>query len=116
MQDILKIKLQDYIISNHPDLLIILQEERKVTSYLNEKVATVDSLLEQSLAESKPDYIIEELCMEALISELPPSKFNYLCSILEEEFETDYYRFKESGTLTYEVINLINVCTSAFEV
>ena len=53
--------------------------------------------------------------MNELTKDLRPSKFNYLTSILEEEFETDYNRLQESGILTYEVINLIEVCRPEFE-
>lgn len=115
MQDILMIKLHEYIVRNNPDLLVTLDNEGKVVSYLEEKVASITTLVKQLLAEGKPSYIIEELCMEELTSDLPPSKFNYLLSVLEEEFKADYYRLKESGILTYEVINLIEVCKPVFE-
>jgi hypothetical protein len=59
--------------------------------------------------------IIEERCMAELTRELRPSKFNLLTSILEEEFETDYYRFQENGILPYEVLNVIEVCKPVFE-
>ena len=53
--------------------------------------------------------------MDELTKVLCPSKFNYLISILEEEFAPTYYRLKESGLLTYELMNLIGSCTPVFE-
>jgi len=114
MQEVLIAKLHQYM-ANNPDLLITLQQESSVSDYLRGKVAAIDFLLTELLASGTPAYIIEERCMDELTKELRPSKFNYLISILEEEFEPDCRRLKESGLLTYEVINLIESCTPAFK-
>jgi hypothetical protein len=53
--------------------------------------------------------------MEALTKDLRPSRFNYITAILEEEFETVYQQLLQTGTLPYEVINLIDSCTPVFE-
>lgn len=115
MQELLITKLHGYITQNNPDLLLALQQEENVTRYLEEKVAGIENLFEQLQAANMPPYLIEERCMEALTQDLRPSKFNYLVTVIEEEFEPDYYRLKESGTLTYEVINMISACTPVFE-
>jgi hypothetical protein len=115
MQEVLIAKLRQYITENNPDLLITLPQEGSVSSYLRKKVGAIDLLMNELLAAGTPAYIIEERCMDELTKELRPSKFNYLISILEEEFEADYYRLKESGLLVYEVINLIEICTPIFD-
>ncbi len=115
MQDILINKLHNYIRGNNPDLLIALEESGDVTQNLTDKVNTVSDLSQQLQKEKKPDYIIEEICMEALTRDLRPSKYNYIISILEEEFETDYRLLHKSGTITYEVINMIAYCKPVFE-
>src|SRR5687767_1369705 len=115
MQDSFTSKLYQYIVQNNPDLIITLLQEGNITAYLNEKVASVAALSGRLHAEGKPAYIIEELCMEFLTKDLRPSKFNYLKALLEEEFEADYERFRQSGVLIYEVLNLITVCSSVFE-
>ncbi len=115
MQAVLIEKLHWYAIHNNLDLLISLQQEGKVNSYLQEKMATANDLLSQLQSANTPPYIIEEQCLEFLTKDLRPSKFNYLLAALEEDSETDYKRFKESGILTYEVINLIGACTPIFE-
>lgn len=114
MQEVLIAKLHQYIIDNNPDLLITLQQEERVSGYLKEKVAAIAPMLDELLAVNTPAYIIEEHCMDELTKDIRPSKFNYLISVLEEEFEPDYYRLKESGILTYEIINLIEVCRPVF--
>jgi hypothetical protein len=114
MQEVLIAKLHQYITDNNPDLLITLQQEGSVSSYLREKVAAIDLLVNELLASGTPAYIIEERCMDELTKELRPSKYNYLISILEEEFEADYYRLKESGLLTYEAINILESCLPVF--
>ncbi|SDW14012.1 hypothetical protein SAMN05444410_101327 [Hydrobacter penzbergensis] len=115
MQEVLIEKLHQYIAENNPDLLIALQEKGNVSGYLKEKIAEIDLLMNELLAINTPAYIIEERCMDELTKELRPSKFNYLISVLEEEFTSTYYRLKEGGLLTYEVINLIESCIPVFE-
>ena len=115
MQEILIGKLRSYLVANNPDLLIGLQADLSVTSYLEDKVSLVMPLAEQLISEGKPQYIIEELCMNALTEDLRPSMFNYISAILENEFLQTYNRFRELGVLTYEIINMIEACKPVFE-
>ncbi len=115
MQAILVEKLKSYIVHNNPDVMLRLQEDFSFTRYLEEKVQDVQPLLENLLAENKPQYIIEELCLNELTKDLRPSKFNYIRLLLEEEFDEYFFRLKEAGLLTYEIINLIGECEPVFE-
>ena len=115
MQEILIVKLYQYILDNNLDLLISLQEKNNVDSYLKEKVSSIDTLLNQLIADEVPAYIIEERCIDALTQDLRPSKYNYVISVLEEEFKSEYFRLKKNGTLNYEVINLIELCNPVFD-
>ena len=114
MQDILIKKLHDYIRENNPDILVQLEEEKKVTEYLSDKIKLVDGLLHESDS-TQPAYIIEEACMDILTEDLRPSKYHYICGILEEEFEAAYSRLQNSGTLQFEVINLVKYCQPLFD-
>ncbi len=113
MKEILINKLHQHISENNPDILLPLEEKSAVTEYLTNKVITADALLKQ--LEGQPEYIIEETCMEALTKELRPSKFNYIKSVLEDEFENSYKEFVESGTLRFEGVNLVNHCQPVFD-
>lgn len=115
MQSILFEKLRAFILVNNPDLVIQLQADYSVTKYLEDKVMLVLPMVEQLLAEDKPGYIIEELCLNEMTTALRPSKFNYLKGIVEEDFPEDYARLMSTGVLTYEAINLIETCKEHFE-
>jgi hypothetical protein len=115
MYQILIEQLRSYITDNNPDLLLRLQQDLSVTRYLEDKVHAVMPLLTQLLSEDKPQYIIEELCMDQLTRNLRPSKFNYIKDLLEEEFLQSYERFRAMGVLTYEVINIIEACAATFD-
>ena len=114
MHDILINKLYEYIKENNPDLLMQLEEEGGVTEYLSDKVDAVNAIISQQDKE-QPTYIVETTCMDVLTQDLRPSKFNYISSVLEEEFGTTYQQSQESGTIRFEVINLINKCHSVFD-
>lgn len=116
MQEILIGKLFQYILQNNFDLLIALQENGKVDSFLKEKMSSIDAFLNQLSNENTPAYLIEERCMDILTQDLRPSKYTFLTSVLEEEFESEYSQLKENGILPYEVINLIEICNPVFEV
>ncbi|MET6998678.1 hypothetical protein [Chitinophaga defluvii] len=92
-----------------------LQEDYSVTRYLEEKVAGILPTVAQLLSENRPAYVIEELCLNAMTEELKPSRYRYLRSVLEEDFNTEYEAWKESGTLTYELCNLIETCKEIFD-
>lgn len=115
MEDILKEKLWFYIIHNNPDLMFTLQEDYSVLDYLNKKISSVKSILEDMSSDGTPQYIIEEICLNVLTEDLKPSRFLYIRSLLSDEFEKTYTAFQESGILTYEVINLMESCKPIFE-
>ena len=114
MQDILINKLHQYLRENNPDVLLQLEEEGKVTEYLSNKIKLVDALLQEA-DKKQPAYIIEEAYMDILTVDLRPSKYHYICGILEEEFEATYRRLQSSGTLQFEVINMIKYCLPLFD-
>lgn len=114
MQEILLQKLQHYISQNNPDLLFELEQERKLTTYLTEKVNTVKALIAQR-GKDQPDYIIEETCMDILTQDLKPSKYNYIRGILEEEFEKEFQLLCKTPLLQTEIINMIGYCKKVFD-
>jgi hypothetical protein len=116
MKTLLIKQLHNYLLHNHTDLLIALQEEHRLEHYLKQKVDSVSDLLAQLQEEKRPAYVIEALCLEELSRDLRPSRFIYMRELLETEFEPDYKRMNQSGILTYELINLIGACEPIFEV
>ncbi len=114
MQSMLTEKLWAYIVHNNPDFMLRLQEEHSVTRYLQEKVSAVMPMVAQLLREGKPQHVIEEICFNEMTEELKPSRYQYIRSVIEEEFTADYEQMKENGTLSYEVVNLIKACNSIF--
>jgi hypothetical protein len=115
MQEILMNKLLEYIRDNNPDILFALEAEAAVTTWLSEKVSAVDTLIIQLKEQQQPDYEIEETCMDIITKDLRPSKYNYICNIVEEEFEQYYQQLLQTGLLQHEVINMIHDCQSAFD-
>lgn len=114
MKDRLIKKLHDYLVSNNPDVLLGLDSEQAVLDFLEGRVNPVQEASRVWIAEGKPPFIVEELCMDHLTAPFRPSKFNYLSSVLVEEFETEYNIWRESGILPYEVFNLIQACWQVF--
>ena len=115
MQTILKTNLHGYICEGHPELVIYLEETFSLNNYLDEKIATIGTYLQNLIESGQPSYIIKELCMNRLIEDLKPSRFMYLKALLEEEFIGDYMVMQENGSLTSETINIIQETEYLFE-
>jgi len=115
MREILTKKLHQYLVQNHLDMLISLQQDSKVTLYLDEKVESVKELYDRLREEKRPEYVIEALCIEEMTTSLRPSRFEYLRLLLEDEFELTHHQMRDCGTLTYEIINLIRICQPVFD-
>ena len=115
MQELLTNKLHHYISENHADLFIQLEEAHQTISFLRDKVLELDSLISKLKSENKPEYIIEEICMEELTKDLRSGKYDYIKNILEEEFEFVFNVLQNAGILQYEIINIINYSETTFE-
>lgn len=115
MEQLLIMRLHSFIIQNNPDLLLSLEGERRVSDYLEQKVATVGPLIDRLIETDTAPYFIEEECMDVLTRDLRPSKFHYLSNILSKEYPSFYFRLQEAGTLTYEIANLIALTIGLFE-
>ncbi len=114
MQQQLASKLFQYITINNPDLLFNLQADRHVSVYIQEKIRSVEKLVEQLTQAKTPEYLIIEQCMDALTDDLRPSRYLYIKNILETEFEENAIRMKEAGVMTYEICSLITYCDPVF--
>jgi len=115
MENLLRMKLQSYLVHHNPEVILNFEGKTTLSKYIDDKLNANRALLESLYEEQKPMYIIEELCMNELTKDLRPSRFQYLRGILEDEFEEQYLKLRESGMLTYEVVNLITACKQIFE-
>lgn len=114
MKEILINKLQEYIRVNNPDIFFELEEDGKLSQYLSDKVSSV-KIISSQLQSGQPAYITEDVCMDLLTQDLQPSRYNYICMILSEEFGEFYYQLQFSGTLQFEAINLVKYCEQVFK-
>ena len=115
MQGTLISNLYQYIRENNPEVLLALEETGSITKYLSEKVTGVDIVIEELTKQDKPGSIVEEVCMNFLTKDLKPSRYNYICGVLESEFELQYNQLMESGLLLYEISNMIQHCRTVFD-
>ena len=115
MEALLKEKLWLYIVENNPEVILRLQDSTSVLHYLDEMIAGIWPMVSQLIADGRPGYIVEELCMDSLTQGLRPSRYLYIRNLVEEEFEATYGLFREAGILTYETVNLISFCEGVFE-
>lgn len=115
MREQLLSKLRTYLVDNNMDLFLELQDSRQLTSYLNDRLTEVIPILTRMQEEGHPDLVIEEVCFARLTAPLKPSRYNYVLSVLENEFEADYEKLREAGILTYEVVNMVKHCKGEFD-
>lgn len=109
-------QLRQYLLENHLELAIALEEEHRLAHYLEGKVKSIDELIGGLLPQNRPAYVVEALCLEELTRDLRPSRFRYVRALVEKIYPADYRRMKKSGVLAYEVIGLTGACEPIFEV
>lgn len=105
-------KLLHYLGDNNPDLLLQLEEEGRVTAYLTDKIEGIEPLLNSS---RQPLYILEQTCLDVLTVDLLPSRYNFLCGVLEEEFEQQYNQLQFLGVVKFEALNMLACCGPLFD-
>jgi hypothetical protein len=110
MEGILIKKLLEFISENNPELLFQLEEDGKVAKYLSNKIHMLGNLVNND----QPEYIVLDICMDLLTHDLRPSRYNYICTTLEEEFPAIHQQLQKVGILKFEVINLVSQCYSVF--
>ncbi len=112
----LKEKLWSFIVHNNPDLMFNLQDEYKVTEYLETKVSAVMPKVMKLLEEGKEGYAILEICMNEMTAELKPSRYHYIAGIIKDEFPADYARLREAGQLSYQTVLIVDKCKESFDI
>ena len=115
METVLIAKLHEYLTQNNPEILISHNHKEGATEYLKKKVESLDGLPRQLLEEGTPAYIVEEICMDELIKEFRPSRYNYMLSVLEDDFNSEYLQWQQSGILTDEILKLLGSCNPIFD-
>lgn len=115
MEEILLEKLYSFIVMNNPDLLVTLQGNINMASYLEQKLDMARPLLNTLQQAGKSAQVIEAQCIHLMTEDLRPSRYHYIRSVLQEEFEMMYYRMTNNGTLTYEIVNLLEDCNVVFD-
>ena len=115
MQELLKIKLHQFLATNRPDLLLSLQQGGVTGLYLDDKVGLLGDMPERLLDEGKPHYLVMELCLAALTADLAPSPFHLVEEIVETDFLPAADTLRVSGLLAYELTNLVSVCEPVFQ-
>lgn len=115
MTSILKLRLYSYLCEYFPEKLLELQGANRLSDFLAEKVNNIHPLMNNLRQQNQPAYLIQEQCLQEMIGQLGPSKFYLMTQILEEEFTGDYLFLKESGTLFFEVLHMLEVSKDLFE-
>jgi hypothetical protein len=115
MEERLQQLLYAHLVEYHPDVLIGLQGVHSVTGYLLTKTASVCEVWQSLRSKQVPAPFIEEECLRLLIADLWPSRYQYLSTVLDEDFIHASQIWRESGLRTYELINLVAYCAPVFD-
>lgn len=103
--------LLGYIKENNPELLFQLEKDDALHQWVMEKIQEVELVLNNA----KPTNLSESDFMKIFRADLHPSRFRYVRDLLETEFTDVYERMLASGTLHYELVNMVSACHFLFE-
>ncbi|NLR78031.1 DUF1896 family protein [Chitinophaga eiseniae] len=106
--------LWSYLVLNNPNELVTVESKRNIREVIWEKINSIDDLIKQMERDGVPQITMMEVCMTELVRDFIPSRYQYISEILESEFEDMYWVLVETGSLTYEICNLIKECGDVF--
>lgn len=115
MHNHLKEKLKAYITINNPDLLLRLERELELNTYLEGKISSAMPTILDLLAADKPGHVIEELALQHITTELRPSRYSYVLEMLRDRFLVHYERLSEIGMLQYVTLEILERCQEVFD-
>src|SRR5580704_9711433 len=107
--------LYDHLRRNYPDQLLTLQDAGMVDEFLSRQAEALECIPELQKRGGLPWYAVTEFAEDWFTGTLGHSRYNYVCSVLLEEFGEVYEGWTQSGILTYEVANLIEDCGPVFD-
>lgn len=115
MQEILHIKFRHYLAAHYPDMLLSLGGEGSAEVFIREQVESISGIVDAMLAGETPAYEVEVTCMDILLSAFPPSRYDYVLDILEEDFKEKLSELEQLGITLYEICNIIGACNGLLE-
>lgn len=114
MRKQLKEKLWAGICRDHPELMFDLQQKRRVDIFLEQQVSSVLSTAKNLSESGYSQSAVLDICGKQLALDLGPSRYQYIVSVLSQEFESIYAGLKDSGLLMIEAVNLVSYCKPTF--
>lgn|GEM_PF-1981156 len=115
MEALLLENFREYIVAHYPELILRNQEEYPLSRFMRETMQSVLPTLKYMEDQCRPEHEVLQHCMNELIKGLGPSKTDYLLNILSIEYPREHHSLSASGTLTWNVVQLIKSCDDVFE-
>lgn len=111
----LKEKVYEVMVENNPDLIVSLQTENGVTSFIESLVESKRATIETILRSNHQPNEKEEEILNELMSELVPSRFHYVRDLFSSNYKEKYEEFLQLGMVNTIVMNLLEFCGKIFE-
>lgn len=115
MRTQIKEQFKNLLQEDYPEVILLFTENGSLQQYLEDRITTIDPLIDELLQEDMTNEEVITLCMEQLTAGFGPSKYKYLSEVMEQEFPEEYEQFSQAGVLKFEVTNLIVACIAAFD-
>lgn len=106
--------LFEYLTRQAPELLVCRGTQRSLDSLLSITVEQVSGIGAWLLHKGIPPDRVEVICCDLMTRRWRPSKYHYITGLLATHQPAQYALWRESGTLTYQVSRLIDLCAPAF--
>ena len=115
MKNSLTFLLRAYLAQHHPDLLFEVERENGVNAFIAAAIESLGDQPDELARQGTPAYVIEEICMEQLTQGFRPSRYDYLLSLLEDEFNATFAVWAERDLLSSVVLILLRDCGTVFD-
>jgi len=104
-----------YLAEHNPDILLELERENRVGAFIEAAIESLEIHPDELACQGLPNYLIEEICLEQLTQGVRPSRYDYLLSLLADEFSTTLTDWTERNLLPQAGVALLGDCGPVFD-
>lgn len=105
-----------YLAEHHPDMLYELKLKQELESFVKACLDGLDTDPDKMFKGGIPEHVIEEICLNQLAGLFGPSQYDYLISLLRDEFGYVLDNWKARDVLPSAAVALLENCRPLFEV
>lgn len=104
-----------YLAEHYPDQILKLRKDKDFEGFVEASFEALEVDPEELVRQGIPVYQVQEICLKQLTDAFGPSRYDYLLTLLRDEFGAVLDDWKAEDLLPSKAVALLGDCEPAFE-